>query len=90
MRAPQRRVTVHAVTAQNQLVLLEEYLNPTATQTIRITDPTLLQEMADGVIEFQLSVGSEIKEIESPFGDQQALWQVDSFRVSADGQVDTR
>ncbi len=90
MRAPQRKVVLSLITASGETRLVQEFISPTAAQNVRITDPSLLQELTDGVIDFELDIGPEITEVASPFGDQQAMWQVDYFRLSTDGQVGPR
>lgn len=90
MRAPQRKVKLYAVRPMGEKELIQELVSPTGVQTIRITDAGWLSEMRDGVIDFELNVGTELTLPESTFGDQQAIWQVDYFRLSVDGQVSER
>ena len=90
IRAPQRKAILTAILPDGQTKLIKEFVSPTATQVVPIVDPTLLEEIRDGVIDFQLEITPEISQIESPLGDQQAIWQVDYFRISVEGQVESR
>ena len=90
IRAPQRKAILTATLPDGQSKPIKEFVSPTATQTVSIVDPMLLDELRDGVIDFQLEITPEISQIESPLGDQQAVWQVDYFRISVEGQVESR
>lgn len=90
IRAPQRKAILKVVLADGETKVIKEFVSPTATQVVSIVDPILLDDMRDGVVDFQLEITPEISHIESPLGDQQAIWQVDYFRISVDGQVENR
>ena len=90
VRAPQRKVTLFASTPEGQRTTIAEYVSPTALQTLRIVDPGLLADIRDGSIEFDLEIGEQMAKDEAAFGDQQAIWQVDFFRMSVEGVVEDR
>ncbi len=90
MRAPQRSVKVSALFSNGEKKLLEEFVSPSGSQTLRITDPELLKEISDGAIDFNIVVSPETNQSKVDFSHQQALWRVDYFRISVDGQVAER
>ena len=90
LRAPQRKVILRVVLPDGQTKQVHEVTSPTGSQEVPIVDPILLEQLRDGVIDFQLEITPEISHIESPLGNQQAIWQVDYFRISVDGQVENR
>lgn len=89
MRAPQRDVRVVARAGGKETVVAE-YRSPLAAERIRITDPAILADAQDGSVDFRLDVSQPTGQAAAEMGAQIANWQVDYFRLSADGRVAER
>ncbi len=87
MRAPQRKVTLSAVRPDGQKELIDQWVSPTGLQTVSIKSPAWLDALRSGSIDFELNIGTQLTLTDGKFGDQQAQWQVDFFRLTVDGQV---
>lgn len=86
IKAPQRDVVVLVTTADGP-VEVGRLSSPSIPWNATITDPRVLAEAADGVINVALQVG-ERKDIQSGTSSANVVaWQVDDFRASFRGSV---
>lgn len=86
IKAPQRDVVVLVTTADGP-VEVGRLSSPSIPWNATITDPRVLAEAADGVINVALQVG-ERKDIQSGTSSANVVaWQVDNFRASFRGSV---
>jgi hypothetical protein len=82
VRAPQRTVTIR--TADLQRVIAERQ-SPLDRITLRLTDPELLADLADGTIDFWVEVSERAGQVEA--GADIGTWQIDYFQMNVTGEV---
>ena len=89
LRAPQREVTIEsAATGAAQNVALLR--SPLAAERFRITDPAVLADAADGVLDFRVTICDCIGRDKNDRTVQVGPWQIDYFRISVKGRVAPR
>lgn len=86
LRAPQRQVVVTSL-ADNTHRTMAELSSPLNAQQIRITDPAILRDARDGIVNLQIEIGNTMGQAPDQLGEQFAAWQIDYFRISVRGQV---
>lgn len=83
IKAPQRMVTVKAVKASGETVVLAELNGPSLPWSTRITDEELLESLADGTLQVWLQVSDR----KNPSSSNVVAWNVGYFHASAKGSI---
>jgi hypothetical protein len=86
VRAPQRDVRITSSTG-GKVTLVGEFRSPLTAQRLRITDPAILEDARDGMIDMKIDISQPVGQSGTDFSAQLANWQVDYFRLNVVGRV---